>query len=412
MLGSVLGLLLASAPADLPTAFELDWEAPPECPTANEIRASVAGLVGTRADVDASGYVVVHARVEPSAEQWSMDFRIETATGARSRQWSAASCEELAEIAAVLIAVILDPGLAGDEPALASPLETDPPREPPAAADAPATAPSSAPDASPRPARPRGRRPVSTWGPTEGEESSPRPAQARRRRPGSTWGAAEGAESSPRSVRARGRRPGSTWRPTEGAVTFGGAFLYGALPGPAGGLAGAVALLWKHARWELGATGWFPRSQGLSGTSARADLGLWHLGSRGCGVPKVRRFEFPLCAGLELGAMTGQGRRLAVAQRRGLPWFAAEASAMAVVRLIPEVALFMGARVVVPVLRPGFELDGVVVHRAAAAAFSALLGIEGRWRWPVRGAQGADGDIRPSARLLPRKSRGSSNIQR
>lgn len=344
MLGSLLGMLLVIAPADEPSRVEVHWDAPPECPDATKVRAMIDALVGGEADIRASGYVVMQARLARADEQWSMDFRIETTTGARIRRWTAATCEELTEIAAVVTAVTMDSALAADalEPA------TDVAAEPQIAAPGkptskPATAPPRVATRSAEPAR---------------VPAKPR-AQARAQ-----------AHAKERSAIP------------EGAILAGGALEYGALPGVAGGFAGAFALAWPHARMEVGAAGWLPRSQRLSGTEARAEVGLWHVDARGCGVPKVRRVEFPLCAGVEVGAMVGRGRGLAVTMRRRLPWVAAEAGAMMVARVTPHVAIVATGRLVIPLLRPGFELDGEVVHRAARFAFVGVLGIEGRWRWP------------------------------
>lgn len=333
MLGSLLGLLLALAPAEEPARVEVLWEAPPECPSAMEVRAKIDALVGGEANTRGSGYVVIKARLARLGEQWSMDFRIETTTGARIRKWTAATCEELTEIAAVVAAVTIDSGVASNESDAGVDITEDPSPAGPGKPDdtvAPVPAPSPFPSAAP--------------------------------------------DRGDRKPRAMPLIP-------DGALVFGGALEYGALPGVAGGLAGAFALIWPHTRMELGAAGWFPRSQRLAGTPARAEVGLWHADARGCGVPKVRRVEFPICAGVEIGAMGGRGRGLLTARRRRLPWVAAEAGAMVVARITPHVAITAAARLVIPFLRPGFELDGEVVHRAARFAFTAVVGLEGRWRW-------------------------------
>jgi len=344
MLGRVLGALLTASAAQTPGRVQIHWEAPAGCPHSAEIEAGVHRLVGTRADVRASGDLDVEGRIRQVGDAWSMDLEIETATGTRTRELSAKTCEELAEIAIVVIAVTVDDRLALGLTDLGG--ESSPPSADPSP---PPTLPKD-PQGPPEPA-------------SEGEPREPE------ERPGNRRGIRDPIARVP-------------LRETSGAITLSGAFGLGMLPGPTGGFSGAFVLLWPHARWELGATGWIPRSQGLAGTGASADIGAWHIDSRGCGVPSVRTVEFPLCVGAQAGAMSGRGHGVETPDQARLPWFAFEGSAAINARATSFLAVFVVARLTIPVTRPGFQIDDTVVHRAGSASFSAVAGLEARWKWP------------------------------
>lgn len=308
-------ILLSTAVAD--GAPQIVWDAPSECPSEEDVRTAIEDLVGAPMDAHVKDRLRVEARIRPMDTEWSMHLRIETASGIRSRELTAPSCGKLADIAVVVIAVAIDPVPVQGETAL-------------------------------------------------GEDVEPIATQA--------------SEPLAREHSAAAEPPRTTHRETlQGAITLGGAFGVGALPGPTGAFVGAGAMVWPRARGELGVTAWVPRTQRWVGTAAETNVGVWHIDARGCGVPKVKRIEFPLCLGVELGAMTGRGRGLAHTERRRLPWFALEGSATVIAPVASHLSVFMATRLVVPLLRPGFELDGVEVHRTSSAAFAATVGLEIRW---------------------------------
>src|SRR5690606_25201101 len=199
--------------------------------------------------------------------------------GLPHRDGHRSTCEALAEIAAVVTAVTIDSGLAEEASDEASTEEAAPVPEPPK-------------DAAPEPEPPHDAPPP---------HIDVRTAERERVRSKST--------------------------PPEGAITVAGAMEAGALPGVTGGGSGSLALIWPHARWELGASGFAPRMQPVPDTSARARIDLWHVETRACGVPEVGRVAFPLCGGVQAGVMTGRSRGVANRDDRRLPWLAFEASA-------------------------------------------------------------------------------------
>jgi hypothetical protein len=107
---------------------------------------------------------------------------------------------------------------------------------------------------------------------------------------------------------------------------------------------------------------------------------------RGCGVPALRRapVAFPLCGGLQAGAMygRGEGSGLMVQQAARSLWLATRIGGA--LRWRPRdgrVGLWLGLDAIVAITRPEFvTAGGVTVHRSARVGGQALLGIEVRLR--------------------------------
>ncbi|HWB79853.1 MAG TPA: hypothetical protein VG755_33040 [Nannocystaceae bacterium] len=99
-------------------SVELRWTAPSECPGVDEVRGNVEALVGTA--IVQGDAIVVDGVVTHSDQGWSLDLSITSASGSRTRTLPGASCRELARVAALLIAVAIDPSMQ-DEPEPAPP---------------------------------------------------------------------------------------------------------------------------------------------------------------------------------------------------------------------------------------------------------------------------------------------------
>jgi hypothetical protein len=118
-----------------PAAVALQWSAPPECPTGDQVLDDARTLAAHR-DVNGSrSPVTVAAVVERLAEgRWALTLAI----GAAQRRLEASSCAQLARAGALFVALVMDPSH-GDSPG-----ETGAdagPSPPPPPAPAPATAP-------------------------------------------------------------------------------------------------------------------------------------------------------------------------------------------------------------------------------------------------------------------------------
>jgi hypothetical protein len=149
----------------------------------------------------------------------------------------------------------------------------------------------------------------------------------------------------------------------------------GALPGAAAVGSLAVGARGQWVLVEADGNVWFPRSTRLA--DASGTLLLWSLGARACGLPSVGPVTFPLCVGAEAGQLQGSASGVANARRAALPWVAATTRAGVRVPLTGRLSLRADLGVLIPVLRPGFSIDGVgVLHRATPAAGTAGLGLE------------------------------------
>lgn len=145
----------------------------------------------------------------------------------------------------------------------------------------------------------------------------------------------------------------------------------------------------------VGGRGWRVEASGLfvppvRGPSAVAEIGgVFRVGAgelRGCGVPALRggRLGLPLCAGLQVGVMHGQGTGpgLEVSQQARSLWTALRVGPA--LRWRPRggrVGLWLGVDAVVALTRPRFvTAGGVTVHEAARVGGQVNVGVEVRLR--------------------------------
>lgn len=102
----VVALTAIRAPAHADEATAIGWEAPEGCPAAEELRARVVENLG-RAVRD--GEVDARLVVSRKGARWRVDMTVRTAAGDGERQLEAGSCQELAESAALIVALTIDP---------------------------------------------------------------------------------------------------------------------------------------------------------------------------------------------------------------------------------------------------------------------------------------------------------------
>lgn len=171
--------------------------------------------------------------------------------------------------------------------------------------------------------------------------------------------------------------PVAPWRAVLGVTASVG---LGPLPGPAAALSISAGAERGRGRVEAEAEFWLPRDARVADGEAGGSIALWTVGARGCGVPGVGRVRVPLCAGVQAGQMVGRGERLDAPRRAALPWLAGEVVAGLRVGVHPNLALRADLSALVPVLRPGFTVDGLgTVHRAALVGGTGGLGLEARF---------------------------------
>lgn len=334
MLGSILGVALAlgTSPQREPS---VSWQAPASCADAAAVRSRIEDLLRRPLAPDE---VRVEALVEPEGDGFLLRLRVHAGEVIDTRELRAERCDALAETAALVAAVMVDPEVAS---ALLVP-DPPPPEREPEPAPAPEPEPEPAPDPAPEPES----------DPAPEPEPAPEPA------------------ASPRLDAGRG-----PWL----RVRAGGEI--GAIPRGTGGFALGVAAGGARLRGELEGQYWIGRETQSANGSARIQLGL--VAARACAVIPRRPLSAALCAGFELGAMRADAITPAPLTRHRL-WFAAQAEAALRWQARPRVALWIGAQPFVPIVFPRFELIDATaaasetIHAPAPVGIRGLLGVEVR----------------------------------
>jgi hypothetical protein len=248
-----LALALAAPPA--PSDLDIEWDAPRDCPDASEVRARIDELAdpggGRRSGA------TVQAQVHQEGERWILELTLDVPEGRARRSLDGASCEVVADAAALIVAVMLDPQTVLED------LERAP--EP-----VPEPAPKIAPEPEPAP------------------KTSPAPKQPRARK-------------------------------VRGILGIAGTGTFGALPRFGGGLLATAGIDSRYVRAEAITTYDAPQLR-LVDAEARAGavFDLWTAGVRGCGLARVQTLVIPVCAGVELGALRARGEGLEVRRRVNL----------------------------------------------------------------------------------------------
>lgn len=293
----------------------VQWHAPPECPTADEVaaRATRLGAGETAASVDITAVEGGYAAV----------VTIDDA----SRTLHSASCDELATAVALLLAAV-----AREPDAIPPERPPEPPPQEPADPD-PTT---DVPDAVP----PREAAPL------------PAPLPTPRR------------SSRVRAFDVRG--------PTITAVATAGV---GLLPrvDVGGGL--GLGWAWRRATVEIG--GWVlaPREESTAnGASGRVMIGAAALG--GCGRFGRAWLEARTCGAIEAGGSQVRARGVAVVDGARNPWVGVRAAVRLLAWVHPRIAPALAVGGVVPLLRTDYVVGDDVLFSGAPVVFSATLGLE------------------------------------
>ncbi len=269
-----------SLPPPHPAAYELIWSAPDGCPT----QAEIVAAVDARLDEPGGGHGVARLTgvVSPTEHGFELDLQTEFAGATERRRMVATRCDELGDATSLIIAVALQPN--------SSAVPTD--------ADVPA----------------RGEGVTA-----RAAEAAPERAEVARatRVPEDVPAPAARAQTESGRAGASGLR---------GLVEIGAGFEWGALSAATANLRLAAGITWPRFSIKAHGTYLTPRTlRQEDGTGGRYQLGA--AGLRGCGHFRRGRFEFPLCAGLEGGALRVDTRGLEPSGRRIGPWLGPLASA-------------------------------------------------------------------------------------
>jgi hypothetical protein len=119
--GTLAAALVTAAAASahaVPGRFELSWSAPDSCPSNAWVEQRVARILNRPPVVREGQVLLVHARVGPPEREQRWRVEIETNNGQRqsSRSLDAASCEELADATALLVAILIEPHVEPESP--------------------------------------------------------------------------------------------------------------------------------------------------------------------------------------------------------------------------------------------------------------------------------------------------------
>ena len=317
-----LALTQPAVPVPPPDEDAVSFTAPQGCPSADDVRARVTEYLGGKATLVG---VRIDARVEARAEGgFTLDVTVGSASGTTHHELSADTCETLANAVALVAAVALDPlDVAAAIEAARKPEPEPEPAPPEKAAAPPEPAPKRSPPRTPRVEPPKRRPVLFALRPDFAIDYGPLPR----------LGIGGGFTT---TVLGRG------WRAE----------------------AGMVALAPRHA-----ASGIVP--------SATAAVGLVAGRARGCGVLGRSLVEFPLCGGVEIGALRGQGDGSTVRARTRRALWAAGVLGPSIA-IVPRrfIAIIAGVEAVFPFVRPAFDLGDEIVHRARVAGVRAGLAVE------------------------------------
>ncbi len=255
------------------------------------------------------------------------------------REFVAPSCDELSEAAAILLAVALEPELSGAHPIGPPAVPASPKHEPAGEPTPPTLVGSSTPESTPTEIEPLDEPAVPESSPAPRDDPSPEPT---RDRP---------------SVRLR----------------LGAAAEAGSLPKITGGPRLAIGLSWHRTRLELHGGYLAPTLGDTENPVVRYQAGV--VGLRGCRRPRIRRVEFPLCGGLEGGAIRASPLGPTHTRTRHGPWLGPLAS-MGVAARWGRVGTWASMEAVIPLLSGEFLLDGEVAFRRSPVSGRLVFGLE------------------------------------
>ncbi|MBL4689603.1 MAG: hypothetical protein JKY37_33760 [Nannocystaceae bacterium] len=319
-----LALLQAPGPAH---GIELEWAAPEECPDVVAVTDHVERYLGQPIEAVPSQDVKAVGEIETLGHGFLLRLTIDVSEGTAVTSVEGPDCGPLTELAALKIAMAIDPF------GVLEYVDQDPPVSDPAPAPSPPV------------------RVTST-------ERIDNPRLAAPTTPGTDDETA---------------KIGGALR----AIT---AISSGLLPGFGASVGGLVALRTSALRIDVGMSHVFerptPSLSSTPGARLRATLAL----VQGCGVPRWRALEFPLCVGVQAGSVRGRGADIGQPKTDRRAWVGFSVHPQLAWAPIRHVALVIGPELVVAALRPSFQIGGVgQVHRSAAVVLRGNVGLEVRF---------------------------------
>ncbi len=341
---AILGFVTAQPAEVTSTAheagIELTWTAPaaPVCPDAAAIVADSIRALGPSPPNEP---LWARATVVTDADGFALELIIDGAHGrVGTRQLRGKTCPVLARVAALVIAVAIDPDAT-------MPTEDEPADEPTPTVPEPEA--STRP--TPTPLTPPTARPVKRTVTVAPRRREPMPPQS---------------------------------RPWIGVLADAGVGAI-ALPALAGVVGAAISMGGRRWRAELGAVGWTASEQESSSNPAVGGrFGLLAGRVRGCYVAHVAPLELPMCAGGEFGAVLARGTGKLTPRRRPSALVVAATLGPQLwwrpARLRGRLGLFVRADLLLVAVQPRFgTARSGVVWKVPSTAVEATGGIEVRF---------------------------------
>jgi hypothetical protein len=320
MLGlAVLGRALPAG-AGQEEAFILSWQAPPDCPSRDDVRAELVRLLGGEIRLAAGRDLKASASVAHE-QTWSVS--IETVRAGRSgrRSIEAASCQDLADATALILALTIDPDVVTTRPTRPEPPTALPPL--------PAAPPPSVPTVA-RPAPPK----------------QPRPADF-------LFG-----------VQVQGSQ--------------------GTLPSVDAGLGGSVGVVGRRYRVELRAAYGLRRDQTANAATLPGAYGQFNFLAgtlAGCFRLGQQALAFGPCVDAEVGVVSAHGFGASQGFPANKPWLAIGAGGYVAISLRSRWSIPLHLDVLAPLVRPEFVFKNVPsrVFQAPVVGVRVSAGIELRF---------------------------------
>ena len=335
------------------TDFRLQWGAPPGCPERAAVEAAIARLLqqskgGATRPLDVLGVVT------PVEGGFRLQLELSRDGTTSTREVRGATCEALADTAALVVALAVDPDALSRS---SSPAPAQPSVGPTTPTEPGTTRPAAPPADKPQPAAPVG---------------APAPVLARTRQQAQP-GQREQPATAPDAPDVR------RWRASAGVVGD-----VGTMQDLAAAVEIGAGVVVGPARLDATFAFWFPRSAEAEADSRYGGIVGLEAGALGaCALlpPLARavgpRFEIGLpCVGFELGRMHADAQNVTTPGTGADLWAAVRGGAAAAWALEPWLRLRLRLEAALPLVRPKFVLRGVGVVHEPGVAGRATLGAD------------------------------------
>lgn len=356
VLVAVCALLPARAVAQSSEPLQLEWDAPPGCPTEQQVRDRMRQLAGS---AKSSGARLRAEATVTRGDDGKLRLKLTVHAGnlKGERHIEGKSCDDLAGATAVALALLLqseaplsERDLVGRENADAESSPSEPSRGETATQDGQT--------ASPQPGS---------------AEEAPKPA-AQSPKPPATTTEPERSQAPTSNVEAR---PVRRWRALIQAPSV--AFGLGPLPGPSYGLALAFGVSLYRWRFSVAGSGWLRQALTANdqpGVAANVDRLTARI--RGCRAIVVAPLEAGPCLTFAVEHISARGLGAHVAPRTAnATWVAAGLGVQARLHVTSSVGLAGGIDVEIEASRPKISIDGVgSVGQLEPGAVTMTLGPE------------------------------------